>query len=120
MSLYPHSTPVDPTIVTARRPREGRKKRTEPSVEDPMHAHPDTGCDVAPRCLACPLPMCRYDDPAWFHGHRRMIRDLRIVDLYKVMKNRVQVAERMGLSPRTVDRALAKVRRGKYPMEGAA
>jgi hypothetical protein len=23
----------------------------------------DTGCELAPRCLECPLPMCKYDDP---------------------------------------------------------
>lgn len=25
---------------------------------------PDTGCDLAPSCLNCPLPRCRYDYPA--------------------------------------------------------
>lgn len=23
----------------------------------------DTGCDLNPSCLACPLPVCRHDDP---------------------------------------------------------
>lgn len=23
----------------------------------------DTGCDVAPHCLTCPLPRCRFDEP---------------------------------------------------------
>ena len=30
----------------------------------------DTGCEVAPKCLECPLPQCRYDDPGWFQRHR--------------------------------------------------
>lgn len=25
----------------------------------------DTGCAVAPACLACPLPACVHDDPKW-------------------------------------------------------
>ena len=24
---------------------------------------PDTGCEVAPRCLECPLPLCKHDMP---------------------------------------------------------
>ncbi len=23
----------------------------------------DTGCEVAPKCLECPLPRCKYDEP---------------------------------------------------------
>ena len=25
--------------------------------------HPDTGCQYSPSCLACPLPVCKYDAP---------------------------------------------------------
>lgn len=25
------------------------------------------GCEVHPRCLECPLPQCRYDNPKWFY-----------------------------------------------------
>ena len=30
-------------------------------LEDHPGLTVDTGCDVAPACLACPLPKCRYD-----------------------------------------------------------
>jgi hypothetical protein len=30
----------------------------------PEHvAYQDTGCNLAPRCLTCPLPVCKYDSP---------------------------------------------------------
>ena len=35
----------------------------------------DTGCEVSPSCLTCPLPQCKYDDPVWFQRHRRLARD---------------------------------------------
>jgi len=31
-------------------------------VSGPLPAYPpDRGCDLAPRCLECPFPQCRYD-----------------------------------------------------------
>ena len=35
---------------------------------DPRPEHVDyrdEGCELAPECLACPLPRCRHDDPGW-------------------------------------------------------
>ena len=34
------------------------------TLEDglPRHMLAD-GCDVSPKCLDCPLPLCKYDDP---------------------------------------------------------
>ncbi len=32
--------------------------------EDRIRYHPDRGCELAPRCLACHLPQCKYDAPA--------------------------------------------------------
>ena len=31
----------------------------------------DTGCQVAPLCLDCPLPACRYDDDTWYKNWKR-------------------------------------------------
>ena len=28
----------------------------------------DDGCEVSPKCLECPLPLCRYDDPQGFEN----------------------------------------------------
>ncbi len=35
--------------------------------QSPEYYHyEDTGCEVSPSCLNCPLPQCKYDDPVWF------------------------------------------------------
>ena len=33
------------------------------NYEPPLHKYKDKGCSVAPACLECPLPTCRFDDP---------------------------------------------------------
>ncbi len=38
--------------------RERERPRRSGYHEDVM---PDTGCEIAPKCLECPLPACRYD-----------------------------------------------------------
>ena len=41
----------------------------------------DTGCELAPSCLECPLATCKYDDPAYGRSGRTMFRDREIVRL---------------------------------------
>jgi AraC-like DNA-binding protein len=69
----------------------------------------DRGCDIWRRCLTCPLPRCRYDEPG---GARRILneaRDRRIVDLKEEKALPVgELARRYGLSRRTVFRILSK------------
>ena len=77
----------------------------------PEHTHyPDTGCDVHPRCLTCPLVRCRYDEPG---GARRLYsedRDRSIVGLQREGVPVGAIARRFGVSRRTVFRALARDR----------
>ena len=44
-----------------------------------LYHYEDTGCEVSPSCLNCPLPRCKYDDPIWFQRHRRLARDLKVL-----------------------------------------
>lgn len=32
-----------------------------PAREDDLPRYPDKGCELAPRCLECHLPRCRFD-----------------------------------------------------------
>ena len=80
------------------------------SPDDPMPEHVDyrdEGCEVAPECLACPLPRCRHDDP---RGQRREAKDKRNRDLLAVRRDEglgVQaLAKRFGLSRSMVHRIL--------------
>lgn len=66
------------------------------------NAYPDRGCEIAPRCLECPLPVCRYDLPpkvagAWLQSKRAM-------ELLAAGMNTEQVAAMMNVSIRTVFR----------------
>ncbi|MBK6664493.1 MAG: hypothetical protein IPG47_17650 [Thermoflexaceae bacterium] len=63
----------------------------------------DTGCDVAPACLRCPLPVCRYDVPARqvlrASDRRERIREMTLAGL-----SSVQIAAVLGISVRSVFR----------------
>ena len=78
----------------------------------PEHTqYADTGCDVHPRCLTCPLVRCRYDEPG---GARKLFsedRDRAIVSLQREGVPVDAIALRFGVSRRTVFRALARGRR---------
>lgn len=72
----------------------------------------DTGCEVAPHCLACPLPQCRYDRPGGARAIRNDVRDQAIREAYALTTGtpgeRVSaLTEQFGLSRRTVFRILA-------------
>lgn len=76
----------------------------------------DTGCSLAPRCLDCPLPRCRYDEPG---GARRLLMETRDEE---IVRGRVSehvpidtLARRYGLSRRSVFRILRKARQGACP-----
>ncbi|GIT13834.1 MAG: hypothetical protein CM1200mP35_06540 [Chloroflexota bacterium] len=46
----------------------------------------DTGCEVSQACLNCPLPQCKYDDPARFQRHQRLIKDLKVLTAMRLEK----------------------------------
>ena len=71
----------------------------------------DTGCEVSPFCLRCPLPQCKYDDPGWLHRERRKERDQEV--LSRLQKDSLSVSEaasHFALSQRTIFRILKRSR----------
>jgi len=44
----------------------------ESTVGIQWDTYPDTGCSIAPSCLRCPLPTCRYDGPSAGAGWRSL------------------------------------------------
>ena len=68
----------------------------------------DTGCEVAPRCLACPLPVCKYDDPGWLRRENRHDRDIEILQQRDEGLPVPDIARRFGVSARTVHRVLQR------------
>jgi hypothetical protein len=85
-----------------------RRARSDALPENTRYA--DSGCDVHPNCLTCPLVRCRYDEPG---GTRRLMsegRDRSIVALRRAGEDLESIASRFGVSRRTVFRALARDR----------
>jgi hypothetical protein len=67
----------------------------------------DDGCDIHPRCLTCPLPRCRYDEPGGVRAMLNTYRDEQVVALRRDGARIDQIAERYNLSRRTVFRILS-------------
>lgn len=80
----------------------------------------DTGCEVSPSCLSCPLPQCKYDDPVWFQQHRRMARDLKV---WSTMQseglNVEEAADRFSVTVRTVFRIMRRCRNAGSELDSA-
>ena len=88
-------------------------RRHEPRMDSlpELMSYQDTGCEVSPSCLSCPLPQCKYDDPVWYQQYRRQGRDHLILSAFTDDGATVlQLAERFQLSPRTIHRALHRSR----------
>jgi len=79
----------------------------------PEYCHyDDEGCEFSSSCLNCPLSHCIYDEP---RGHQRQLKRQRNREIVRLFtqegKGIKELAERFGVSQRTVQRAL---KRGKY------
>ena len=68
--------------------------------------YPDTGCEIAPSCLRCPLPQCKYDLPV--QSQRRYVRDYQVVLIEGLTVG--AAANLLGVSERTIFRAKARLK----------
>ena len=74
---------------------------------------PDLGCEAAPKCLECPLPQCKHDDPAAYQRCQRQRMDAaRIATMDRENLTVAEAAERFNITIRTVFRIRARVRAG--------
>tara|TARA_Y100000310_G_C20434529_1_gene693101 strand:+ start:255 stop:533 length:279 start_codon:yes stop_codon:yes gene_type:complete len=64
----------------------------------------DTGCQVSPSCLRCPLPVCKFDDINALYLYQRQTRDAEVWAALQEGLTTLEVAERFGLTERTVYR----------------
>ena len=65
----------------------------------------DTGCSIAPKCLECPLPQCRYDDPYDFVG--KEVRNEEIRQERRSGARVVDLAVKWNLGKRTIHRIVS-------------
>ena len=86
--------------MAARYPRVGGDSLPERT------GYRDDGCEIHPHCLTCPLPRCRYDEPGGLKGMLNAARDRQIVRLRTKGTAVEDIADRFGVSRRTVFRIL--------------
>jgi hypothetical protein len=71
------------------------------------YTYHDTGCELAPSCLACPLPRCQYDEPHSVRAWLVAARDREIVLLRRRYHAPINaLARTYGLTRRSVFRIL--------------
>ena len=76
-----------------------------------FYHYEDTGCEVSDACLDCPLPKCKYDDPAWFQRNKRLARDFKIWSAMQQDGLTVEEAsERFSVTVRTIFRIMRRCR----------
>jgi len=94
------------------------RKRHEPIIDALPEFFPyrDTGCEVAPSCLKCPLPQCKYDDPTAYQRTVREQRDLEVLRVRRSQRTTVpQLAQHFDVSQRTIHRILQRI--AERPMD---
>lgn len=79
-------------------------------------AYRDDGCDVAPACLRCPLPACKYDDPYLLRRGKKLRRDLTVMAARSEGLTVAKLAERFNVAERTIYRVIARARLGRLPV----
>lgn len=72
----------------------------------------DTGCEVSPSCLRCPLPVCRYDDPGYLARQRIAERQARVRELRVRGMSALAIAAELDVNTRSVHRDLALIGAG--------
>jgi len=94
-----------------------RRRRTKVDLlEDLLPEHiqyRDSGCEVSPSCLACPLPVCRYEVRGGLAAIRREPRDAQVWAAHRTGASVDRLCHQFGLSRRTVFRILAMARRSE-------
>lgn len=73
---------------------------------------PDTGCQFSPACLSCHLPACVYDEPNIIPALKREARYSIIRDALQT-QTPSQAADSLGVSLRTIYRAVSNTSRKK-------
>ena len=84
---------------------EGDEKY-EPDLPPEYCQYKDEGCEFMDSCLNCPLPQCLYDEP---RGKQRWLKELRNREIARLYRDGWKISElavNLGLSRRTIQRAL--------------
>jgi AraC-like DNA-binding protein len=81
-------------------------EKHEPDLPPEYCHYRDEGCEFLGNCLNCPLPQCLYDEP---RGKQRWLKELRNREIERLYLDGWKIKElavMLGLSQRTIQRAL--------------
>lgn len=80
------------------------------------YIYEDRGCEVAPKCIQCPLGRCRFEEPGGLFAKARRERDAEIVAQFTSGIPVAILADRFNLSERQIIRVVkpAKKERIKF------
>lgn len=84
----------------------GKTTENEPDLPPEYCHYRDEGCEFADSCLNCPFPKCLYDEPRGRQRWRKELRNREIDRLFSEGWSVKELAMMLGLSPRTIQRAL--------------
>lgn len=84
----------------------GRRPKSRNDSLPEFTRYRDDGCEVNPSCLTCPLPRCRYEEPGGLRAILNESRDREMVELRARGVSVDSIANRFGVSRRTVFRVL--------------
>ncbi len=102
-------------VLLRRRAGEAPYERVRSDALPEHTRYRDDGCDIHPHCLTCPLPRCRYDEPGGLRGLLNSYRDRQIVEMRLSGAPVEELAERFGVSRRTIFRILEMNQRNAKP-----
>lgn len=93
--------------------RTKESAKADTSVQETKHYetkhYEDKGCQASPSCLTCPLPQCKYDDPASFNKLKQVKKDLGILNEMQAENLTVnETAKRFSVSTQTILRILRR------------
>lgn len=86
---------------------QGRINDYQPDILPELTRYRDDGCSVAPACLACPLPACRYDTKADPAIAARAKRNAAIREAHAAGITMADLSKQFGLSKRAIHRAVS-------------
>ena len=100
---------VDHEIADRTEQRKSRTKKisSERGLPETTN-YIDTGCELAPSCLECPLALCKYDDPHTRVRSNKVMRNTEILRLYRSGVKISNIAAQVNISERTVYRVIQR------------
>ena len=96
--------------------RDADKPRVRSDALPEFTRYRDSGCDVSPSCLTCPLPRCRYEEPGGLRALLNKTRDQQIISQRASGVPVAELATRFSVSRRTVFRVLGNKPRQPTPI----